>query len=67
MASRSTRNKVRHQAVSALNDLLKAQEHLVNLYAIADGRSPDIEKYAPTITTTLELVIKATERFIEVL
>lgn len=65
MAQRSTRNKIKFQAVSAFADLKRAQDHLVEMAALADGGSPHIEKDLPLIVAAVEMVIDAVEKFSE--
>lgn len=65
MASRSTRNKVRWQCRSALEDLASAQTHLVRLAAIADEHSDHINDHIPELIACLEMFIKAVEKFNE--
>jgi len=65
MANRTTRNKVRFQGEACLIDLKKAQVHLVQIGALADNRSDDINKYLPNLVVTLEMLIKLVEDFHE--
>lgn len=67
MAQRSTRNKIKWQATSAYADLKRAQDHLVELGALADGGSPHISRDLPIIVTAVEMVIDAVEKFAEAL
>jgi len=63
MTSRSTRNKVKFQGISAYADLKKAQNHLVQLAALADNRSPYISEDLPQIIAALEMVTEALDKF----
>jgi len=63
MPQRSTRNKLRWQSINAEADLKKAQNHLVQLAALADDRSPYIGDNLPVIITTLDMLIITLEKF----
>ncbi|GAI56428.1 unnamed protein product [marine sediment metagenome] len=63
MSSRSTRNKIRWQGTSALEDLKKAQVHFVQLAALADDRSDYINKHVPALVALLESLIHTVEEF----
>lgn len=65
MTARSTRNKLRFQGFSALNDLRHAQDHLIGLAALADDQSPYINDNLPLIMTGLDTVQKALDKFYE--
>jgi len=65
MTSRSTRNKLKFQGISAYADLRKAQNHLVQLAALADSRSPFISEDLPLIIASLDMVITALDKFNE--
>uniref|UniRef100_A0A6M3LDH3 Uncharacterized protein n=1 Tax=viral metagenome TaxID=1070528 RepID=A0A6M3LDH3_9ZZZZ len=65
MASRSTRNKVRFQAVSALADLRRAEIHLTQLASLADERSDYINSSLPELIASLSFVIGALDKFQE--
>jgi len=63
MTSRTTRNKVRFQGISAYADLRKAENHLVQLAGIADNRSDYINQYLPEIIAGLSFIIEALDKF----
>jgi len=63
MTARTTRNKIRWQGTSAYADLRKAQNHLVQLAALADNRSGYINKHLPEIIAALEALIGVVEDF----
>ncbi len=65
MTSRSTRNKLRFQSVSAVVNLKKAQIHLVQLAALAGDTSPYINDNLPVIIVGLKCVIDTLEKFDE--
>lgn len=65
MASRSTRNKLKSQGQSVLDDLERAMNHLVQIAALADDRSEYIDKHLPILITYLEMVTKAVKQFRE--
>lgn len=65
MTQRSTRNKVRFQGSSALADLRRAQEHLIELAALANDQSGYIDQYLPTIMVALESVRVTLDKFYE--
>jgi len=65
MASRSTRNKIRFQAASAMDDLKAAQVHLTQLGALADDNSPYIDDNLPVIMVSLESVRIVLDQFTE--
>ena len=65
MVARSTRNKIRFQGHSAVEDLRRAQEHLIGLTALADEQSDYIDKYLPAIITMLEALKLTLEQFTE--
>jgi len=65
MTKRSTRNKLRAQGFEAEADLKRAQNHLVQLGALADERSKYIDDNLPVIVTTLDILITTVERFNE--
>jgi len=65
MASRSTRNKIRFQAHSAMDDLKAAQVHLTQLGALGDETSPYIDDNLPVIMVALESVRVVLDRFTE--
>lgn len=60
---RSTRNKLIFQAVSALADLKRAENHLAQLAGIAAGRSGYIDKNIPEIFTALRYIIESLDKF----
>lgn len=59
MAQRSTRNKIRFQAISAYADLSHAQTHLTQIAALADERSDFIESWLPDMIATVDTVLTA--------
>jgi len=63
--NKSTRHKLRLQAKSAWEDLKRAQEHLIGMYAISDGRHPIVDEHLPTIVSAHELVMAAVEKVME--
>ena len=65
MASRSTRNKVRFQAGSALEDLKRAEDHLAHLAAMGIGHSEYIDGALPEIIAALSFVIVTLDKFNE--
>jgi hypothetical protein len=65
MTSRSTRNKVRFQAFSALADLKRAEIHLGQLSAFAGERPGYIEENLPQIIAGLHLLIDTLDKFNE--
>ena len=65
MTSRSTRNKIRFQAHSAVTDLNAAQTHLTQLGALANDNSPYIDEHLPTIMVGLATVITVLDKFSE--
>lgn len=65
MASRSTRNKIRFQAKSALDDCKRAQTHLVYVGALADERSDYINGHLPELIAALEFLIETVDKFNE--
>lgn len=65
MTSRSTRNKVRFQARSAVDDLKRAQDHLTELAALADEASPYIDDNLGVIMLGLASVISTLDKFNE--
>ena len=65
MTARSTRNKVRFQGRSASEDLRRAQEHLIELAALAGDNPGYIDEYLPTIMVGLEAVKLAHDKFCE--
>lgn len=65
MASRSTRNKLKSQGQSVLDDLERAMNHLVQIAALADDRSEYIDKHLHILITYLEMVTKAVKQFRE--
>ena len=65
MAQRSTRNKMRFQGETALVNLQMAQKNLIQIGALADGRSPVIDEFLPVIAASLETVINAVDSFTE--
>lgn len=65
MSKHSTRDKIRFQGVSAFANLEKAQIHLVQLAALADGRSDHINEYCPQLVALLEALINAVSDFNE--
>jgi hypothetical protein len=65
MTTRTTRNKIRFQGKSALEDLRRAQEHLTGLAALADDNSPYINDNLPVIMLSIESVRVALSSFYE--
>ena len=65
MTSRSTRNKIRFQARSALDDLRRAQDHLGELTALSADTSPYIDDNLPVIMLALSAVIDTLDKFNE--
>ena len=65
MASRTTRNKIRFQSLSAMQDLKAAEKHLTQLGALADDNSPYIDEYLPVIMVGLASVMKVLGKFDE--
>jgi hypothetical protein len=65
MSSRSTRNKIRFQGKSALDDLRHASDHLTELAALADEASTYINDNLPVIIVALESVRVTLKRFYE--
>ena len=65
VAQRSTRNKIRFQAVSAYADLKRAENHLAQLAALADDRSKYIDNNLPEIMAALKFVTEAVDKFSE--
>ena len=65
MASRSTRNKVRFQAFSALADLRRAENHLVQLMALSEEKSVYINENLSIIVTGLNVLIETLDKFNE--
>ncbi|MBD3425705.1 MAG: hypothetical protein GF409_00580 [Candidatus Omnitrophica bacterium] len=65
MASRTTRNKIRFQAKSAFEDMVRVQDHLAGIAALADDRSPHIDNNLPQIILAQETVMQAFEKFME--
>jgi len=65
MAARSTRNKIRFQAKSAMEDLKASQVHLTQLGALANDQSPYIDNHLPTIMVGLESVRLVLDKFTE--
>jgi len=63
MSKRTTRNKIRFQGVSAIEDLKKAQTHLVQLAALANDGSDYVDKYLPELVAGLEMLIISVEEF----
>ena len=62
MARDSTRRRILLQATEAYADLEKAQIHLVQMSALADGRSEIIEADLPLIVSANQMVIDALTR-----
>ena len=65
MTSRSTRNKIRFQAHSAVDDLKRAQNHLGQLAALCNETSPYIDDNLPVIMLALSSVIATLDKFNE--
>jgi len=65
MATRSTRNKVRFQAFSALADMKRAETHLGQLAALAEERSDYIDTSLPPIMAGLHILIETLDKFNE--
>lgn len=65
MTARSTRNKIRFQGRSSLDDLKRAQDHLTELAALAADTSPYIDDNLPVIMVALSAVIATLEKFNE--
>jgi len=58
MAQRTTRNKIRWQADSVLDDLRHAQDHLIGMAALADDRSDFINEHLPQIIAGVEALTR---------
>jgi hypothetical protein len=65
MASRSTRNKVRFSALSALDELKRAEDHLARVAAMGIGHSEYIDDALPEIIAALSFVIQTLDKFYE--
>ena len=65
MASRSTRNKVRHQAKGAYENLVKAQKQMVTIGVMADNRPGYIEDNLPQLVAITDALIQAWGQFYE--
>jgi len=65
MTNRSTRNKIRFQAFSAMDDLKAAQVHLTQLAALGYETSPYIDYNLPVIMVALESVRVVLDKFTE--
>lgn len=65
MTRRTTRNKLRWQGQSAHEDLVKAQEHLVQLAAMANGRSDYIDRHVAELIAAMEMLVGAVDKFNE--
>ena len=65
MARLNTRGKVRWQSAGALVNLRKAENHLLQIAGIADGRSDYINDNLPQIVTSLHFIIETMEKFDE--
>jgi len=65
MTARSTRNKIRFQGHSSVDDLKRAQDHLIELAALAADTSPYIDDNLPVIMVALSAVIDTLEKFNE--
>jgi len=56
MASRSTRNKLRHQLDKAINDCVRIQSHLHILDELARGESQVVTATLPVAVESVEAV-----------
>ena len=65
MVQRSTRNKIRFQAETALVNLRMGEKNLIQLAALAEDRSTIINEFLPVIVASLETVIVAVDSFTE--
>ncbi|GAH94350.1 unnamed protein product [marine sediment metagenome] len=65
MTTRSTRNKLRHQAEKVMNDLDRCQGHLRYLSELSGGESPYIEKHMPDIVLMVDVLKKIIKQFRE--
>lgn len=54
MTTRSTRNKIRHQADAAAKSVERAVEHLARIEITASGRSDRIDDTLPKLVVILE-------------
>ena len=59
MAKRSTRNKIKFQAKGTADDLRHAQEHMIELAALAEEQSPYIDEKLPPFVAALKFMIDA--------
>ena len=65
MTARTTRNKIRFQSLSAMQDLKAAEKHLTQLGALANDQSPYIDEHLPTIMVGLAVVMNVLGKFDE--
>lgn len=63
MAARSTRNKIRAQGKLAIEAANIAQEHLIKMARLAEGRSATVDENAEILVAGLDTVTKAIESF----
>jgi len=63
MASRSTRNKIRHNVSTAIVNMEKAQNNLVGAAALADERSDYISDNLPVMVAAVDSVIDVLRAF----
>jgi len=65
MTKRTTRNKIRWQARSAFEDMVRVQQHLAGIAALGDEGSSYISDNLPQIMAAQEVVKDAFETFME--
>lgn len=65
MTSRSSRNKVRYQVFSALADMKRAENHLLQLAGMANDQSKYIDDNLPQIIAALTFIIETLDKFSE--
>jgi len=63
MACRSTRQKLKDQADSAIKAINNVTFHLYNLDKMADGRSDYITNNLPSIMTYVDMIEKMLDQF----
>lgn len=67
MAQRTTRNKIRWQVQSAIQDMRHLMDHLTQAAALAEDRSVVIDDNLSAIMASLDYVDKALKEFYKVL
>jgi hypothetical protein len=67
MAQRTTRNKIRWQVQSAIQDMRHLMDHLTQAAALAEDRSAVIDDNLSAIMASLDYVDKALKEFYKVL